>query len=50
MFTLSTRQMDRFRDRFMMAGAKDDNRDAEVMASALRADPRCFRLLAVVDR
>ena len=31
--------MDRFRDRFSMAGAKDDSRDAEVMASALRTDP-----------
>src|SRR5271166_2665211 len=25
------------------------SRDAEVMASALRTDPRCFRLLAVLD-
>jgi hypothetical protein len=41
--------MDRFRDRFTLAGAKDDSRDAEVMASALRTDPRCFRLLAVAD-
>jgi predicted RNA polymerase sigma factor len=36
--------MDRFRDRFTLAGAKDDSRDAEVMASALRTDPRCFLL------
>ena len=41
--------MDRFRDRFTMAGAKDDSRDAEVMASALRTDPRCFRPLAAAD-
>ena len=41
--------MDRFRDRFTLAGAKDDSRDAEVMASALRTDPRCFRLLASAD-
>ncbi|MHA6687493.1 IS110 family transposase [Mesorhizobium sp. A556] len=39
-------QMDRFRDRFTLSGAKDDSRDAEVMASALRTDPRCFRPLA----
>jgi len=30
-------------DRFTLAGAKDDSRDAEVMASALRTDPRCQR-------
>jgi len=46
---INPKQMDRFRDRFTMAGAKDDSRDAEVMASALRTDPRCFRLLALVD-
>src|SRR5208282_5667714 len=43
------KQMDRFRDRFTLAGAKDDSRDAEVMASALRTDLRCFRSLAVAD-
>jgi hypothetical protein len=41
--------MDRFRDRFTMAGAKDESRDAEVMASALRTDPRCVRPLAMAD-
>src|SRR5271166_4590294 len=41
--------MDRFRDRFTMAGAKDDSRNAEVMAPCLRTDPRCFRLLAAAD-
>jgi transposase len=46
---INPKQMDRFRDRFTMAGAKDDSRDAEVMACALRTDPRCFRLLAPVD-
>ena len=46
---INPKQMDRFRDRFTLAGAKDDSRDAEVMASALRSDPRCFRLLAVAD-
>ena len=29
---INPKQMDRFRDRFSMAGAKDDSRDAEVMA------------------
>jgi len=46
---INPKQMDRFRDRFTLAGAKDDSRDAEVMASALRTDPRCFRLLAGLD-
>lgn len=46
---INPKQMDRFRDRFTMAGAKDDSRDAEVMASALRTDPHCFRRLAVAD-
>ncbi|WP_246734918.1 IS110 family transposase [Chelativorans sp. ZYF759] len=43
---INPKQMDRFRDRFTLAGAKDDSRDAEVMASAMRTDPRCFRPLA----
>jgi transposase len=46
---INPKQMDRFRDRFTLAGAKDDSRDAQVMASALRTDPRCFRRLAVTD-
>jgi transposase len=46
---INPKQMDRFRDRFTLAGAKDDSRDAEVMASALRTDPRCFRQLAIAD-
>jgi transposase len=36
-------------DRFSPAGAKDDSRDAEVLASALRTDPRCFRRLEPLD-
>ncbi|MBV8662410.1 MAG: IS110 family transposase [Hyphomicrobiales bacterium] len=46
---INPKQMDRFRDRFTMAGAKDDSRDAEVMASCLRTDPRCFRPLIPAD-
>ena len=46
---LNPKQMDRFRDRYTMAGAKDDSRDALVMASALRTDPHCFRKLAATD-
>src|SRR5262245_4489151 len=33
-WALNPKQMDRFRDRFSVAGAKDDRRDAMVMASA----------------
>ena len=46
---INPKQMDRFRDRFTLAGAKDDSRDAEVMASSLRTDPRCFRRLVPTD-
>jgi transposase len=48
-YSINPKQLDRFRDRFTMAGAKDDSRDAEVLASALRTDPHCFRLLAAAD-
>jgi transposase len=46
---INPKQMDRFRDRFSPAGAKDDSRDAQVMASALRTDAHCFRPLVVAD-
>jgi transposase len=48
-WALNPKQMDRFRDRYSVAGAKDDSRDAQVMASALRTDPHCFRRLAAGD-
>ena len=46
---INPKQLDRFRDRFSPAGAKDDSRDARVLADALRTDRRCFRRLAPVD-
>jgi len=46
---IDPKQMDRSRNRYTLAGAKDDSRDGQVMASASRTDPRCFRLLAVTD-
>ena len=46
---INPKQLDRFRDRFSPAGAKDDSRDAEVLADALRTDPHCFRPLAPID-
>ena len=39
---LNPKQMDRFRDRFSMAGSKDDSRGTEVTASSLRTDVKCF--------
>ncbi len=43
---INPKQSDRFRDRFSPAGAKDDRRDARVLASAIRTDPHCFRMLS----
>lgn len=48
-YAINPKQLDRFRDRFSPAGAKDDSRDAEALADALRTDRRCFRLLAPLD-
>ncbi|MGH7583972.1 MAG: IS110 family transposase [Gemmatimonadales bacterium] len=48
-FTLNPKQVDRFRDRYTVAGAKDDRRDARVLASALRTDRPAFRPVAVDD-
>lgn len=42
-FTLNPKQVDRFRDRHTVGGAKDDPRDAFVLRDALRTDPRAFR-------
>ena len=39
--SINPKQLDRFRDRLSPAGAKDDRRDAQVLASALRTDPHC---------
>lgn len=44
-YALNPKQLDRFRDRFTVAGAKDDRRDAFVLARSLRTDADCFRLL-----
>jgi transposase len=45
-YAINPKQLDRFRDRFTLAGAKDDSRDAETLASSLRTDGRAFRKLA----
>lgn len=42
-YAINPKQVDRFRDRFTVAGAKDDPRDAHVISDALRTDPAAFR-------
>ena len=42
-YSTNPKQSDRFRDRHTVAGAKDDRRDAFVLADALRTDLHCFR-------
>ena len=45
-FSINPKQLDRFRDRYTAAGAKDDSRDAYVAADSLRTDQHCFRRIA----
>lgn len=42
-YAINPKQLDRFRDRFTAAGAKDDRRDALVLGDSLRTDPQAFR-------
>ena len=46
---INPKQLDRFRDRYSPAGAKDDRRDARVLASALRTDPHSLRRVPASD-
>ena len=46
-FSVNPKQLDRFRDRFSVAGAKDDRLDAKVLGSALRTDRAHFRRLSL---
>src|SRR5580765_3674470 len=46
---INPKQLDRLRDRFSIAGAKDDRRDAYVLADGVRTDRRLFRRLHVSD-
>ena len=48
-YSINPKQLDRFRDRYFPAGAKDDRRDAFVLASSLRTDPHCFHPIRVDD-
>ena len=47
--SINPKPRDRFRDRISPAGAKDDRRDARVLASALRTDAHCLRRLEPTD-
>jgi transposase len=48
-YVINPKQLDRFRDRFSMAGAKDDRRDALVMGDALRTDRHRLREVKLTD-
>lgn len=47
-FSINTKQADRFRDRFSLPGAKDDRLDALVLADSLRTDGHLFRRLELL--
>jgi transposase len=47
--SINPKQLDRFRDRFTVAGAKDDSRDAQVLGHSLMTDAHAFRRLKVDD-
>ena len=49
-YSINPKQLDRCRDRFSPAGAKDDRRDALTLADALRTDRRFFRKLDTPTR
>jgi transposase len=48
-YSLNPKQLDRFRDRHTVAGAKDDRRDAFVLADSLRTDLKLFRRIELGD-
>jgi transposase len=46
---INPKQLDRLRDRFSVAGAKDDRRDARIAAAGLRTDRNLFRPVQIGD-
>ena len=48
-YAINPKQLDRFRDRFTTAGAKDDRLDALVVADSLRTDPKAYRRVQLDD-
>ena len=49
-YSINPKQLDRFRDRFSVAGSKDDSLDARVLGDSARTDLRHFRKLVVDER
>jgi transposase len=47
--SINPKQLDRLRDRFSVAGAKDDRLDGYVLADGVRTDRRLFQRLHVAD-
>jgi transposase len=48
-YSINPKQLDRFRDRFTVPGAKDDSLDSYVLADSLRTDMPLFRKLSVAE-
>jgi transposase len=48
-YAINPKQLDRFRDRHTVAGAKDDRLDAFVLADSLRTDQKLFRRIELGD-
>ncbi|MEQ9497739.1 MAG: transposase [Deltaproteobacteria bacterium] len=48
-YSINPKQLDRFRDRHSVAGAKDDRLDALVLASSLQTDQALFRAISLPD-
>lgn len=48
-YAINPKQLDRLRDRFSVARAKDDRRDAHVLADGIRSDRHLFRRLRRAD-
>jgi transposase len=49
LYAINPKQLDRFRDRHSVAGAKDDRRDAFVLSDSLRIDRARFRRIRLDD-
>ncbi len=49
LYAINPLQLDRFRDRFVPSGAKDDRLDARVIADSLRTDRRAYHELCADD-
>jgi len=48
-YAINPKQLDRFRDRHSVSGAKDARRDAFVLADSVRTDRPCFRRVRLED-